>query len=318
LGVDLNLSTSEFLGNKRLQLSTFFVAHNSASPFDNSTSISDRSVRGFRLNFPNKPWSAWVSYREFGDEYDPAIGFNQRNGFKRLQPGIKYAPLFDKSKVIREIEWGIEYEYLTSLENKLLTENLKLNLGTIRFESGDRLGVKVSRVFELLNEDFDVINDGSVVVPLGEYVNWGYELDASSASFRKISGSIGYEAGGFWTGNISSLVLGLTIRPLPGVNLSSGYTHTKVTAENSGFKTNLFQLDLGLDFTPDISFSSNIQFDDVSEIMGSNTRFRWIITPGTDIYCVYNHNWLNDPAVNRRLFTIQQGAALKVIYNYRF
>lgn len=318
LGVDLNLSTSEFLGNKRLQLSTFFVAHNSASPFDNSTSISDRSVRGFRLNFPNKPWSAWVSYREFGEEYDPAIGFNQRNGFKRLQPGIKYAPLFDKSKVIREIEWGIEYEYLTSLENKLLTENLKYNLGTIRFESGDKLGVKVSRSFELLNEDFDVLNDGSVVVPLGEYVNWGFELEASSASFRMVSGSIGYEAGGFWTGNISSLVLGLTIRPLPGVNLSSGYTHTKVTAENSGFKTNLFQLDLGLDFTPDISFSSNIQFDDVSEILGSNTRFRWIITPGTDIYCVYNHNWLNDTTVNRRLFTIQQGAALKVIYNYRF
>jgi hypothetical protein len=112
--------------------------------------------------------------------------------------------------------------------------------------------------------------------------------------------------------------LGLTIRPAPGINLSSGYTHTKVTTENSGFKTNLFQLDLGLDFTPDISFSSNIQFDDVSEILGSNTRFRWIITPGTDIYCVYNHNWLNDTTVNRRLFTIQQGAALKVIYNYRF
>ncbi len=317
-GADLNLSTSEFLDKYTLQLSAFFVAHNPASPLDNSSSISDRSVRGFRLNFPNQPWSARVSYREFGDGYDPAIGFNQRNGFKRLQPGIKYAPLFEKSKVIREIEWGIDYEYLTSLENKLLTESLGFNLATIRFESGDKLGVQVSRGFEFLNEDFDILDDDSVVVPAGEYANWGYELEASSASFRKVSGSIGYEAGGFWTGNISSLVLGLTLRPVPGVNLSSGYTHTKVTAENSGFNTNLFQLDLGLDFTPDISFSSNIQFDDVSEILGSNTRFRWIITPGTDIYCVYNHNWLNDPAVNRRFFTIQQGAAMKVIYNYRF
>ncbi|MCL5245538.1 hypothetical protein M4I21_06950 [Cellulophaga sp. 20_2_10] len=149
-------------------------------------------------------------------------------------------------------------------------------------------------------------------------MNWGYQLEASSASFRMVSGSIGYEAGGFWTGNISSLVLGLTIRPVPGINLSSGYTHSKVTAENSGFNTNLFQLDLGLDFTPDISFSSNIQFDDVSDILGSNTRFRWIITPGTDIYCVYNHNWLNNSTLNRRLFTIQQGAIMKIIYNYRF
>ncbi len=160
LGADLTLSTSEFLGDNVLQFSAFFVGHNPASPFDNSTSMLDRSVRGFRFNFPNQPWSAWVSYREFGDEYDPAVGFNRRNGFKRLQPAINYAPLFEKSNVIREIEWGIYYEYLTSLENKLLTENLRFTLGEIRFESGEKLGVQVSRNFELLDENFDILGDG--------------------------------------------------------------------------------------------------------------------------------------------------------------
>ena len=318
LAADLTLSTSEFLGDNVLQFSAFFVGHNSASPLDNSSSLLDRSVRGFRFNFPNQPWSAWVSYREFGDEYDPAVGFNRRNGFKRVQPGLNYAPLFEKSNIIREIEWGIYYEYLTSLENKLLTENLRFTLGEIRFESGEKLGVQVSRNFELLDENFDILRDGSVIVVPGEYLNWGYELEASSASFRKVSGSIGYEAGGFWTGNISSLILGLTIRPVPGINLGSQYRHTKVTAENSGFDTNLFQIDLGLDFTPDISLSSNIQFDDVTEVLGTNTRFRWIITPGTDIFFIYNHNWLNNPALDKRFFTIQQGGAMKVGYTYRF
>jgi len=318
LAADLTLSTSEFLGDNSLQFSAFFVGHNSASPLDNSSSLSDRSVRGFRFNFPNQPWSAWVSYREFGDAYDPAVGFNRRNGFKRVQPGLNYAPLFEKSKIIREIEWGIYYEYLTSLENKLLTENLRFTLGEIRFESGEKLGVQVSRNFEFLNENFDILRDGSVIVVPGEYLNWGYELEASSASFRKMSGSIGYEAGGFWTGNISSLVLGLTIRPVPGINLGSQYRHAKVTAENSGFDTNLFQIDLGLDFTPDISLSSNIQFDDVTKVLGTNTRFRWIITPGTDIFFVYNHNWLNNPALDKKFFTIQQGGAMKMVYTYRF
>ncbi|MGB5498062.1 MAG: DUF5916 domain-containing protein [Maribacter sp.] len=318
LATDLTLSTSKFLGDNVLQFSAFFVGHNSASPQDNSSSLLDRSVRGFRFNFPNQPWSAWVSYREFGDEYDPAVGFNQRNGFKRVQPALNYAPLFEESNLIRKIEWGIYYEYLTSLENKLLTENLRFTLGEIRFESGEELGVQISRNFELLDENFDILRDGSVIVVPGKYLNWGYELEASSASFRKVSGSIGYEAGGFWTGNISSLVLGLTIRPAPGINLGSQYRHTKVTAENSGFDTNLFQINLGLDFTPDISLSSNIQFDDVTEVLGTNTRFRWIITPGTDIFFIYNHNWLNNPALDKRFFTIQQGAAMKVGYTYRF
>ena len=318
LGADLTLSTSEFLGDNVLQFSAFFIGHNPASPLDDSTSLPDRSVRGLRFNFPNQPWSAWVSYREFGDEYDPAVGFNPRNGFKRLQPTINYAPLFEKSNLIREIEWGIHYEHLTSLENKLLTENLRFTLGEIRFESGESLGVEVSRNFEFLDENFDILGDGSVIVVPGEYVNWGYELEASSASFRRISGSIEYEAGGFWTGNISSLVLDLTIRPVPGINLGSQYRHAKVTAENSGFDTNLFQIDLGLDFTPDISLSSNIQFDDVTEVLGTNTRFRWILTPGTDIFFVYNHNWLNNPALDKRFFTIQQGGAMKIVYTYRF
>jgi hypothetical protein len=171
---------------------------------------------------------------------------------------------------------------------------------------------------EQLDQNFYKLLYCSLINVPGEYLNWGYELEASSASFRKVSGSIGYEAGGFWTGNISSLVLGLTIRPVPGINLGSQYRHTKVTAENSGFDTNLFQIDLGLDFTPDISLSSNIQFDDVTEVLGTNTRFRWIITPGTDIFFIYNHNWLNNPALDKRFFTIQQGGAMKVGYTYRF
>ncbi|WP_176328481.1 hypothetical protein [Arenibacter amylolyticus] len=52
--------------------------------------------------------------------------------------------------------------------------------------------------------------------------------------------------------------------------------------------------------------------------MGTNTRFRWIITPGTDIFFVYNHNWLDNHEVNRRLITTQKGAAMKVVYTVRF
>ncbi len=318
LGADLTLSTSEFLGDLVLQFSAFFVGHNPASPLEDSTTLMDRSVKGIRLNFPNQPWSAWVSYREFGDEYNPAVGFNRRNGFKRLQPGLNYSPLFEKSNVIREIEWGIYYEYLTSLDNELLTQNLRFTLGEVKFESGERIGVQVSRNFEFLDEYFDILGDSSVIVVPGKYVNWSYELEVSSASFRKISGSIGYEAGGFWTGEISSIELSLTIRPIPGINLGGEYRYTKVTAENDGFDTNLFRIDLGFDFTPDISFSSNVQFDDVSKILGTNTRFRWIITPGTDVFFVYNHNWLNNPKWETRLLTLQQGAALKFVYTHRF
>jgi hypothetical protein len=318
IGADLTLSTSEFFGDKILQFSSFFVGHNSESPLDNGTSLTDRSVRGFRVNFPNRPWYGWVSYREFGTHYSPAVGFNQRNGFKRVQPSIKYSPLFEKSKSIREIEWGLRYEHLTSLENLLLTENMTITLAEITFESGERIGAQVSRNYEFLEENFDILGDGEIIVMPDEYINWSYEAEASTASFRKVSGSMNYEVGGFWTGDISKLNVGMVVRPRPGINISGSYRHTKVTSGDKGFDTNLFRVNMGFDFTPDISLSSNIQYEDVSKILGTNTRFRWIITPGTDVYFVYNHNWLNSSFLDRRYTTLQEVGALKAVYTHRF
>lgn len=316
MGVDLNLATSEFLGDNVLQFAAFWVGHNTHSPFDDSTSIGDRSVRGVRLNFPNQPWSGSVSYREFGNHYDPAVGFNRRNGFRRLQPRIQFNPLFEESNVIRSVEWGIYYEYLASLENKLLTENIRFTLGEVRFESGERIEMEISRNFEFLDEPFDILRDGSVIVPPGDYVNWQYEVGVSSASFRKISGYVGIEGGDFWSGQITSYEAGLTLRPIPGINLGAEYAYSNVTAEDGGFKINLYRIDLGFDFTPDLSLSSNIQYDDVSTLVGTNTRFRWIITPGTDVFLVYNHNWLN-PQTNPA-YTTRRGLALKAVYTHRF
>ena len=316
VGVDLNLATSEFFGDNVLQFTAFIAGHNPSSPYEDSTSVWDRTSRGVRLNFPNQPWTAWVSYREFGTQYAPAVGFNRRNGFRRLQPAVRYTPLFEESKIIRSVEWGIFYEYLASLDNQLLTENLRLTLGEVRFESGENVELQVSRSFEFLDEEFDILRDSTVIIQPGTYANWQYQINVSTASFRKISGSIGYEGGGFWTGKINQYNFEITLRPVPGINFGVEYTYTQVAVDGSGFDTSLFQIDLGFDFTPDISLSTNVQFDDVSHLFGTNTRFRWIITPGTDVFLVYNHNWSSNRL--EPMYTLQRGLALKAAYTHRF
>lgn len=316
LGVDLNLNTSKLFGDKVFQFSAFFVGHNDPSPFNDSTTTWDRSSRGLRINFPNQPWSGWASYREFGENYDPAVGFNRRNGFRRFQPAIRYEPLFEESDVLRSIEWGIYYEWLASLNNKLLTENLRFTLGQFQFESGERFEIQVSKNFEFLDETFDILRDSTVIIQPGEYRNWRYQFEVSTASFRKVSISAGYSGGGFWTGTNNRYEFEVQFRPFSGVNLGAEYTLNQVSAEGSSFNTNLFRVDFGLDFTPDISISTNVQYDNVSQLLGTNSRFRWIITPGTDIFLVYNHNWVNDPL--ERWATIQSGLALKAVYTHRF
>ena len=314
-GVDLELNTSSFLTNKILQFQAFFIFHNSESPLDNESSLLDRSTRGFRINFPNRPWFGHCSYREFGVGYDPAVGFNRRNGFRRIDPRIGFQPNFPKSDVIRDMSWTLRYENLWDLDFNLLTQNLSLQLIEIQFESGEEIDFDLVRNYERLEDDFDILRDGTIVISQDEYTNWIFEFDVSTAPFRNIVGSFEYVNGGFWSGNREIFELGLTLRLIPGLNLGSEYVRTNVDLEEGDFSTNLFQLQVDYDITPEVSISSTFQYDDLSKVLGMNHRFRWVITPGSDLFFVYNHNWFR--ALDEFRMT-DRSNILKANYTHRF
>jgi hypothetical protein len=55
----------------------------------------------------------------------------------------------------------------------------------------------------------------------------------------------------------------------------------------------------------------------VSSVLGWQSRFRWILKPGNDLYIVYTQNWLDDTILNR-FSTLNRRAASKVLYTRRF
>ena len=315
LGIDLTLNTSTFLKNQNLQFQAFAVIHNPELPGEINNNIWDRSARGLRFNFPNDPWSGSLSYREFGVSYDPAVGFSRRNSFRRVEPRIRFSPILEKSSTIRELKWEVSFENLMSLQWKKLTQNIRLTPISIRFESGDEISYQIIRNFERLEYDFDILGDNSIIIPVGNYTNWSHQIELETANYRKIVYGIELKTEGFWSGNRTEYENELIFRPLPGINLNLGYIHSRVNLREGNFKTNLVRFLGDFDFTPFISFSSNIQYDDISENIGMNNRFKYTITPGSDIYFVYNHNWFNDDGKYK---TSSMLGATKITYTHRF
>ena len=315
LGIDLTLNTSTFLKNQNLQFQAFAVIHNPELPGEINNNIWDRSARGLRFNFPNDPWSGSLSYREFGVSYDPAVGFSRRNSFRRVEPRIRFSPILEKSSTIRELKWEVSFENLMSLQWKKLTQNIRLTPISIRFESGDEISYQIIRNFERLEYDFDILGDNSIIIPVGNFTNWSHQIELETANYRKIVYGIELNSEGFWSGNRTEYENELIFRPFPGINLNLGYIHSRVNLREGNFKTNLVRLLGDFDFTPFISFSSNIQYDDISENIGMNNRFKYTITPGSDIYFVYNHNWFDD---NGKYKTSSMMGATKITYTHRF
>jgi len=314
LGMDLGLNTSKFLGNKNLQFEAFFVGHTKTHSGD-TTNIMDRSVRGLRFNFPNEPWNAHVSYREFGINYDPAVGFAPRVGFRRLQPTVSFSPLIGSSKLIRELSWSYDFEYLMQMDWKPLTVNHELTILGIRFETGDVMQFGLLHNYEYLDDDFDILRDGRFVIPVGDYKNIGYTIGLETASFRRLGGSFSYRKTEFWTGTQDNFTADVFIRPTIGLNMSASYDFSKVKLAEGDFDTHLIRMITGYDFSPWVSVNVNLQYDNVTRFLGANNRFTWVINPGNTVFVVYNHNWQK---FDERIISMEHKLNIKLAYTFRF
>ncbi len=316
VGADLELSTSRFLANKNLQLQAFAVYHSDGMPGGSGSTPTDRSVRGARINFPNRPWDAHVSYREFGDAYDPAVGFAPRVGFRRTQPTITWRPLIPQVAAIRELTFEWFNEYLSDDRWKPLTVNNRVTPLGVRFESGDVLTTQLLWNYEYLDAPFDILRDGRFVVPVGEYPNRGARVQMQSAPFRRVVGTVAYQRAGFWTGTRTDTEASVTVRPFAGTNITANWLHNSAQLPGGGFEAQVYRLFSSFDFTPLVSLNLNVQYDNVSRLLGTQNRLTWILTPGNRVFLVYQHNWRNP--LDERLQTLQQQANLKVAFTQRF
>jgi len=315
VGTDLELGTTSLFGDRDAQFQAFFLWHNAPLKADTSR-WHQRTTRGLRINYPNDPWVGHVSYREFGEAYDPAVGFVRRVGFRRLQPSFGYEPVLEDHPFIRQLDFSVRFEYLTDLDFEPETVNLTLTPLDVRFTSGDAVEADVAYDFERLDAPFDILRDGSIVIPPGTYRTLETGIEVETAAYRSLSAEAEVEYGGFWSGTQTELALTGTLRPLPGVNLEADWEHNRVRLAEGRFNTHLIRLEGNLDLTPDVSFTSQVQYDNLSERLGLFARLRWIVEPGSDLFLVLTQNW-RSPTDRNRLSPESGEIAAKLTYTIR-
>jgi len=315
-GADLELKTSEFMGSKNLQLQTFFVFH-TAPNNDTNLNLSELSTRGLRLSYPNDIIRTHVSYREFGSMYKPAVGFSRRNGFKRVQPSFSYHPRPKKYDFIRQIEFGIQYEYMTDLNNNMLKKETTITPFNIRFESQDEVAMKIVRLVEYLDKPFVIYED--ITIPIKEYSSKELQLKFETSEKRMVSTELEYQTGDFWSGEKQTLKGQISIKPFSGFNIQTEYEKNQVKLSGNNFNTELYNIELGIYPTPRTAIFSNLQYDNVSNALGLFAKLQHTIRPGSDFYLVYTHNWmsLGDQIFDFDLKTISKISSLKINYTLR-
>lgn len=125
------------------------------------------------------------------------------------------------------------------------------------------------------------------------------------------------EVGNFYSGSRVERVANLTFRVRPGLIVYTTGEWNRITLPEGEFDTRLYRFVLETQPSPFVSVVNNIQYDSQSAVVGWQSRFRWILTPGNDLYVVYTHNWVEQPLLDR-FATLDKRVASKILYTYRF
>jgi hypothetical protein len=315
-GADFRLATATFLGNKNLAVSGFWLANST------DDGAGESAAFGAGVEYPNDIWDMSASFQEVQRNYDPAVGFTPRREFRRYNPRFSWNPRpKTRHRFIRQMGFGVFPELFTDLANRKQSIDFRIQTFRLEMHSGDNVQVNVSPSYERLDDPFKIA--GGVVLPGGsEYQFLRYSVSVNTANRRVLALRPRVEWGTFFSGERTEYQLGIDVRPRPGVRVNTTIEHNVVTLVEGRFDTTLLRTVLDTQFSPFMFLVNNVQYDSVSRVLGWQARFRWILTPGNDLFVVYTHNWLDgddDPLSPRRgPQTLNTRAAAKFVYTRRF
>ena len=307
VGVDVRLATSTFRGNKNLSTSAFFLRTD-----DQATGTTDYSFGG-NVDYPNDLWNCSFGWRQIGENFRPALGFVPRRGIRRLSPGFAFKPRLGRFG-IRQLFFEAMPVWVTDMRN--VTESWQVYSSPlhVEFESGDQVEVSAMPQYERLTEPFEIA-DG-VVIPVGGYTmrRWGFQVETADKRMVALGAEMSW--GEFYSGTRREVQLSATFKPTHHVRTSFEVGRNEVSLAQGTFTTQVFTVRADYNFSPNLSWANLLQYDTESRLLGVQSRFRWIIRPGSDLFLVLNRGWYRDPTDNRFVPVFDKGSA-KLQYTFR-
>jgi hypothetical protein len=309
-GFDVHLETSTFRGSDNLEVSGFFLW--ATNPLDTGDNLS----YGAQIAYPNDLWNGRMSFTEVQANHRPALGFVGRRGFRDYDSMLQFGPRPTNHPWIRQLRFGVRSIIKTGMDNRQLTRAIDITAFRAELHSQETFEVHVLPGYERLERNFE-ISDG-VVLPTGrEYTFTRYRFQASTADRRILATRSSVEFGKFFSGDRREVIVNVSVRPRPGVLVNLQSEWNRVDLPEGQFNTRVYRVVADTQFSPWTYLVNNIQFDSVSANIGWQSRLRWILTPGNDLYIVYTQNW-HDDAVANRFVTLERRGAAKFVYTYRY
>jgi hypothetical protein len=252
---------------------------------------ADDEAYGLRVRYPNDLWYVDAGWTRIGEDFDPRLGFVNRPGVdqfhfqgrKRWRPASGYVRFYDVY---------LESDLVQNLDGHLETLIINPTLIEIHNALDDYVYLGAESRSEVLFDPFTI--SPGVTIPVDRY-NWGRVLvGIGTAQSRPLALFFDYSAGGFFGGHLHSIEANLEWRPSKHFFGQIEYLENKADLPDSfgvneaEFTQRLVRVRAQYIFTPDLSWDTFVQYDNLTDSVGWNSRVRWILRPGEELSFVWN------------------------------
>ncbi len=313
-GADARLATSNFMGSSK----NFIVNAYGVRSDNEGVSNHDNSY-GISAHYPNDKYIGELVYRVIEENFDPGIGFLQRNNARMFRVGASYNPRPNRFLNLQQMSHDIFYTQFERLDNgRLESSDFHITPIDWRFNTGDAIRslVDYDRTFERLFEPFE-ISPGVILQP-GEYRNNRYSTSIATARKRRVTGILNTSYGDFWSGTAERISTTLIYKLPPHFNISIGADQTFAHLPEGNFIARTITSNIDFAVSPFLSFTNLIQYDNRSRNLGWQSRMRWTLTPGRDLFLVFNQGWIQDTNGGFRFNQQDTKVSAKFQYTFRF
>lgn len=286
LGADYNYS---FKNNKYTGNVFYHKQFTSLSPGDEYGQGASFVYNTQRLTFN-------LYEQAIGKNYNPAVGFVPRAGYKRFSPSGAYrwyptqskvnnhGPVVDASYIWDDVHGMSDYQYIPGY--------------SINFQNQGFLLFQVQHTYTLLLTPFDPTNsppeDSIPKLPaLAKYV-YTYGLAQYASDPRRLfTWAAGALYGSYYNGMRTNLSASLNYRfqPYGVVSLDANYNRIIMPAPYQSADIYLISPRLDLTLTRKVFFTTFVQYNSQYKNMNINTRLQWRFRPVSDLFIVYTDNY---------------------------
>ena len=257
----------------------------------------DDQIIGLRIQRNSLRHKIGMGLIHGGDDFRSNLGFYRRTGFLKLTPEYTYR-IYPKNPEITSYSFMQRgfFVYDTA-RDYLMTDRVFISTIQKRFLNTSSLSLQYINRYTYLVSDFDPTRsyEGAYLPANSDYsygdIEFGYRSD--QRKIFNLDSKISY--GTFFNGTKFTFENEFNWRKQPIVNASFIVNFNSINLPNPYSSKNIWLVSPKIDFTftKTLTWTTFIQYNSQGENLGVNSRMQWRFAPLSDLFLVYNDNYIS-------------------------